>query len=387
MLTEKKIRRVILHAGLPKTATTSIQNACFAQKQPLLDQHAILYPGQTPNHTNALCTAFLNDPRTHISNMMAGQNDLDALLKTAADIRDTLEQEIRSASPEIVLFSAEGMSNLSAVELAKFRDWVLSFADELSVFYILRNPISYSTSVIQQHLKGGDVLEDMFKALPLPNVKGRLNASIQAFGRENVAAYVFEDLVRGDGGIVAGFLDIVGLTEGSVRDAIVSQENFDNQSLSHEAALILSSLNRQRPAFVNGKLGPFRAMNELQTIAAIRGDKFRLPPDVEARVLESSRDDIAWIHETFGITSYNDLQPPPPPKDRETLPPSTIDSIAVTLSNLLNDRQVNALINRARVLHRDSRLEEVRPIAETVLRIRPNKPLPDFMARTLQPEP
>ncbi|MCA8883423.1 MAG: hypothetical protein KDA50_06715 [Rhodobacteraceae bacterium] len=384
MLNDKKIKRVILHAGLPKTATTSIQNACFAQKQALLDHHGILYPGQEPNHTNALCTAFLTDPRTHISNMMAGQNDLDSLLEKAADIRAALVHEIHATAPETVLFSAEGMSNLAAPELEKFRDWALSFAEELSVFYILRNPISYTTSVIQQHLKGGDVLEHMFKKLPLPNIKGRLTGSIRAFGRENVAAYVFEELVSNEGGVVAGFLDIVGLRDGTTRDAIVSQQNFDNQSLSHEAALILSSLNRQRPAFVNGRLGPYRAMNELPTISAIRGDKFRLPPDVAARVLDESRPDIDWVRETFGINAYDDLQPPPPPKDREMLPEATIDSIAVTMSNLLNDRQVNALVNRARVLHRDGRMDEVRPLAENVLRIRPNRPLPEFMAKAME---
>lgn len=385
------VKRVILHAGLPKTATTSIQNAVFSQRAALMKQHGILYPGAEPNHTNALCTAFMEDPRKHISHKVAGRTDLKALLSHAQDIRGTLEQEITAAAPETVLFSAEGMSNLNATELGKFRDWVATFAQTLEVFYILRNPLNYVVSVTQQHLKGGEVLEDMYEALPLPNFKGRLSAAITAFGKDHVSVHIFEDMCTQEDGIVGAFLDRIGLlknkadAKNTARQNILATQKRDNESLSHEAAMVLSSLNRQRPAFIEGQLGPRRAMNELGAIEMIRGDKFRLPPEIVTRVLDQSRDDITWVRETLGVTAYDNIILPE--AERETLHPATIDSLAVILSNLLNDRQVNSLISRARVLHSQGQTAELKGLAQSIARIAPDRQLPDFLVRAINRAP
>ena len=380
----RSTRRIILNAGLPKTATTTIQNTLFRHRDTLFAETGIYYPGDTPNHTNALCTAFLTDPRNHISNRMAGHTDLEVLRDIAAEIRAGFADEIAEMQPETVLFSAEGMSNLNATELAAFRDWALDIADELSVLYVVREPLRYATSVMQQHLKGGEVLETMYENPPLPNFRGRLGGAISSFGRARIEVRTFEDMIAHPDGVTGFLLDCIGVTGGAARDAITADNLRENESLSHEAALILSSLNRQRPAFVDGQRGPRRMLNELPQIEQIRGVKFRLPAAVRRDIRQRTTEDVAWLRDTFGITAYDNPAEPETINDAPTLPPETIDSMAILLSNLLNDRQINALIQRGQAIHRKPGSgEELRRLASEIERIAPGRALPTFFSEAL----
>ena len=375
----RKARRLVLHAGLPKTATTSIQNAIFTVRNRLQDEAGILYPGTDPNHTSALCTAFLTDPRDHISNKIAGFTDLEALRQTAAHIRADLSLEIETASPDTILFSAEGMSNLSCAELTDFRNWALRFAEQIEVLYIVRQPLHYTTSVIQQHLKGGDILEDMYANPPLANFRGRISNAIAAFGREAVAVRKFEDMIVHPDGVVGFFLDCVGVTQAGLRKAAVEAQCFENESLSHEAALILSSLNRQRPAFVDGQRAPMRTFNELGIIEQIRGVKFYLPEDVREKVTELSKPDTIWLADTFDIGSYLEPFRGAVPVPGATLSKATIDSVALLLSNLINDRHASTLTQRARSKLKEADADEMCALASEIRRVAPARPLPDFL--------
>lgn len=378
-----KTQRMILHAGLPKTATTSIQNALFSQRKKLGGDAGLLYPGKVPNHTNDLCTAFLTDPRAHISNRMAGLTDLDALLARAGRIREGFAAEIAEREQPMVLFSAEGMSNLNARELETFRDWALEQAETLSVFYVVRNPVAYTTSVIQQHLKGGEVLEEMYASPPLPNYRGRLQAAIAAFGRERIQVHVYEEMCAHHEGVLGAYLDIIGLAPGPVRAAVLAAQSRDNVSLSHEAALLLSSLNRQRPAFVDGEKGPRRALTELPVLSGVRGRKFSLPQEVRTKVADLARPDVAWLKEEFGITAYDDETGAGAADEGDPLPRKTIDSLAMILSNLINDRQVNVLVNRARGLNAQKKIPALQETVHEIRRISPDCKLPPAIQQTL----
>lgn len=374
-----KARRLFLHAGLPKTATTSIQNALFTVRDRLRDEAGVLYPGADPNHTNALCTAFLSDPRDHIANKIAGRTDLDALRRMAAGIRADLGAEIEAAAPDTILLSAEGVSNLKSTELSEFRDWALGYAERIEVLYIVRQPLRYTTSVMQQHLKGGEVLEDMYANPPLANFRGRISNSISAFGRDAVTVRTFEEMIAHPDGVVGFFLDCIGMIGSGVRDAAVAAQSFENESLSHEAALILSSLNRQRPAFVDGHRAPMRTLNELGLIETIRGVKFYLPEEVRNKVIALSHPDTIWLSENFGIDSYAGALTREGTSPASTLSQEMIDSIALLLSNLINDRHVNALIQRAMVRRNEAREGEMLELASEIRRISPNRPLPEFL--------
>lgn len=379
-----KAKRLILHAGLPKTATTSVQNAIFSRRDILLSEAGYLYPGAEANHTNALCTAFLDDPRQHIANKVAGRTDLGQLAEMARSIRDAFAAEICEKQPETILFSAEGMSNLSNRELEKFRDWALDYAEQIDVLYVVRNPLRYSASVIQQHLKGGDVLEDMYEDPPLANFKGRISNAIAAFGRERISIRPFEDMIAHADGVAGYFLDSVGVSSGPAYEAIVEAQVVENESLSHEAALTLSSLNRLRPAFTNGQRSQRRTFNELGLIESIRGVKFYLPDEVRSKIAERSQVDVDWLKENFGLDIYDNAMKVEAQESKPTLSANSIDSIAILLSNLINDRHVNTLMQKAIMERNQGKRDNLKYLASEIRRISPQRKLPPFLAELVE---
>ncbi|MER9299899.1 hypothetical protein NKI38_25850 [Mesorhizobium sp. M0621] len=67
----------IIHIGLPKTGTTSVQSAVYKHRDRLLAEFGIFYPWISENLTDILCTAFHDDPRKHINVRLAGANTIE----------------------------------------------------------------------------------------------------------------------------------------------------------------------------------------------------------------------------------------------------------------------------------------------------------------------
>jgi hypothetical protein len=65
-------RRIILHIGLHKTGTTTIQNVLHANRDFLLRHEGALYPSLAPNLSNALLTIFGDDARKLKAGKMRG---------------------------------------------------------------------------------------------------------------------------------------------------------------------------------------------------------------------------------------------------------------------------------------------------------------------------
>lgn len=324
-------RRIILHAGLPKTGTTTIQDV-FYQHRAMLLEHGVLYPGLAPNLTTPLCTMFLRDPSLHISNRIEG--DSAAVLHSRAeDFRAALEEEIRSVAWHTLVLSAEGVSNLHRESLQGLRSWMGQFAEDWMVLFCLRDPLSYTRSVIQQLMKGGDRLEELYRNLPLPNMRGKIGNAIAVFGRDRVEVFAMRDAIHGPGGLVGHFADVLGFSE-PARQRLVADSVVANESMSHEAVLVLDSLNRKFPMFPADGSPRKRSGRELGCVLRIRGSRYELPEEVRHRVINDSADDVAWVASEFGVDlALGDAEAAAHDGGR-ALRPDTADSLAELISSL-----------------------------------------------------
>ena len=303
-------RTLLFHAGMPKTGTTSIQNACFAARSDLLATAGVLYPSLAANHTNAICTLFMNDPTRHISNKMADIRTPEQVTGAQARYRASLVHDLENNDWERVLISAEGAANLARPELERLRDWFLMYVDRIEVVYYLREPLGYTTSVSQQLLKGGVTLGELHSKPQLPNWKGRLNNAIGAFGRDAVTIRDFGAATKGEGGLLADFCAVFGLGA-EATGAVLAHAQFDNESLSLEAARMMSQLNTVRPMFTPEGRSGRRTGRETLTFETLPGNRFTLPLAVRQSVHEQTRDDVAWVNETFGTAFYDTPSPRP----------------------------------------------------------------------------
>ena len=347
-------KTLVLHAGLPKTGTTTIQNAFLRSHEFLLHEHQFLYPSFDANHTNAICTLFLTDPLRHITNKMAARDAAFDLAAVHEKYRADLEGEFAKDGWTRALVSAEGISNLSAVEIERFRNWAMQRVDKVEVLVWVREPQAYVTSVVQQLLKGGQTLEEMMADPPLPNFKGKISNQIAVFGREAVRVESFEAATAHAQGIVGAFAHQIGLPDDAMARVVASATR-DNESLSQEAAMMLDSLNRERPLFGETKIK--RTGRETLHLQGVRGNKFRLPHEFRKTVYDTTRDDVAWLSQNFDVSLYTDpfdttLDAPQP------IRADTIRTTAALLSNLMNTVEALTLTLQARNLHSDGKINE-----------------------------
>lgn len=336
-------RKIVLHAGLPKTGTTSIQTAFYAQRRALLDVARLLYPSLDANLTNALCTLFHDDPRKHITNKLAGLTTLDAIAPLQSRYREALEREIESTTWDTLLLSAEGISNLSHQAHYRLREWGDRFATDWSVFLCVRHPIDHVRSLVQQLLKSGSTLAQLYADPPLPGLRAKISSLITVFGRESVAVLDFDAAREYTGGVVGALADRLGLPA-SIRDRLLAQEVRQNKALSREAALLLDSVNRRHPMFDGEVRAPRRSGREVEYIRRVRGNRFDLPVAFQDEIRARTRDDVEWLNEEFGLDLYRDVTDLPGHRARqrkpgvEALGERTVDDLADLISELLTER-------------------------------------------------
>ncbi len=310
-------RKIVLHIGLHKTGTTSIQNVLHANRDFLLAEEAALYPSLAPNLSSALLTIFRDDPRKLKANKVAGFT-MEEIAVRREQYLNSLDEEISSGGWDTLLLSAEGVSLLAEPELAKLREWGEKYSTEWVVLVCVRHPVDWTRSVVQERLKQGDTLRQLYAKPPTPRYSVRISKAMNVFGGENVRVFDFESAIRGEGGIVKAFTQQAGLSASS-GELLASRTGRYNESLSLEAARVLDSMNRQRPILVGNARAPRRAGpgRELAYIRRIKGRKFDVPEWVKEDVRSLSREDVGWLNETFGLDLYRDVVEFTPREDQE----------------------------------------------------------------------
>lgn len=290
------MRKIFVHAGFHKTATTSFQDFCIRHRTELRRQglhYARLdFQGvqDRPNHSYVFRVAY--------NGAAAGDNRL----------RESLVRELarQLESCDRMLISGEVIPILPDASKTLLLQDLRLLADELCFILLVRHPRSYFQSVLQEHLKAWtsanifDLPDDALATL-VDHEWGSLYTKRLAFFRthlkdEELIVRKYEDASRAPGGAV-GFLmeECLGLSfpageYGSSRRA--------NAAFSHEKLLLICALKSLRTetgsAAVNRLIGvvsqaaPRSACR--QAVAATLAH--RLPPVAQQ---------LAWLETNFGI--------------------------------------------------------------------------------------
>jgi hypothetical protein len=385
-------RRIVLHIGLHKTGTTTIQNVLHADRDLLLREEGVLYPSLAPNLSTPLGTIFRDEPHKQAANRMAGLTNEEVAARREGYL-SSLEDEVSRGGWEALLLSAEGVStNLSEPELARLRGWGERYADAWTVLAWVRHPVDWARSVVQQRLKAGeDTLQKMYQDPPGPNYRFRISKFISVFGRENVRVFDYGAATASPGGILGAFAEQAGLSA-STRDLLTSRTERHNESLSMEAVRILDSLNRQRPAFVGDERAPGRSGpgRELAYLSRIKGRRFDLPGAVKEEIRSRSREDVAWLNEAFGLDLYRDvLEPAPPAGDGGPAEPGVapgdpaIDGVAEIIGELVAERAFERALQQGKAALEQGKWERAAGKLREASRLDPEAPQPKRLLRQL----
>jgi hypothetical protein len=310
-----------IHIGVHKTGTKSIQHTLSENRAALLAHGINSFPGH-PNHGPALISLLAENPHEGTRNLRKHVDTPEKAASYNASIAHEIKRALaRNRSPKMVI-SGEGLSGLSESEMQRLKELLGPYAADYRIIVYVRDPYQYSNSATLQRLKAGAVLGQTTRNIPLPNYRRKLERYIRAFGRENIDIRIFDPKRFVGGDLVPDFLFAIGESPELAQSLRVVRAN---ESMSHEAAMILSETNAVIPSFVDGRGSRVRAFGFHTYIVDIKGEKFTMDPTEylkrEAQVLE----DIEWLNQTIGEPVFGRSTPRPPSVPRWGQ--ATIDSI------------------------------------------------------------
>jgi len=180
------LRQCIIHFGMPKTGTSSIQTYLLRS---LSDPRFLYLNIGTLGSGNLIANLFKDAPEQLHRNLKLGV-DRDTLQRQLQQTRDLLEQQIASSRAETALFSAEMLANFSATELQCLCEFIQPHGLGIRAAGYVCKPVSFMESVFQQRVRSGTDGLDM--ARNYPRYRERLQKFEQRFGRDGVDYWLFD---------------------------------------------------------------------------------------------------------------------------------------------------------------------------------------------------
>ena len=326
-------KTVILHIGINKTGSTSIQDALSENAEALRAEADIQYAGNFANHSVPLYTMFSERALSYHANVRRGVTSGERLQALRTELFESYEAVLAEPKAGTLLLSGEDLSLLSEAAVSRLKAWLSPRASEFRVIAYLRHPRPWSSSEAAQRIKGGAILAELEANPPQPWFRRRLEPWLSNFGRGQIAVFDYSSACRRPGGLVGHFAERIGAGP-ALRTGLAAQPA-TNIRLSEEAVLLMSRLNEIRPLFTEGgQMSPRRHLRERKVMAEVQGAPFSLSRQALDKVEAESRDDLEWVRDTFGVTLEAEPEPPQPERPIR-ITEEALESIAILISDLI----------------------------------------------------
>ncbi|MDZ7784546.1 MAG: hypothetical protein U5K56_16940 [Halioglobus sp.] len=292
-----RYRRIVLHAGLSKTGSTSIQRNCARHRQWLAD-HGVDFPvisyrgDPFPNHGIPLVTALTDKPQRYILGIRRRYGDDLAAL--ADSCRMQLTAALERPRGDVLLLSSELVENFVARDMRALREWLEPRARSLEVVAYFRSPQSGLESLLQERLKAGALLEP-------EELVGRVRQKYEnlhsVFG-DVLVPLSYHESVMAPQGVVGSFLARLGLPGSEIREL---QMERSNARMSMESFRLMRAINQRLPKNAQAEHGVARAPRDLNALLAISGAPFQLTGFADSAVYRACLEEAAWLEPRLGF--------------------------------------------------------------------------------------
>ncbi len=282
--------RALIHIGMPKTGSTSIQDTLYQRD---LGQYLYM-PWEGANHGQLVVLLFDEDARNDRMNKRRGYT-AGEVEQRRAQWTQKFNQACKSASHSHILISAEVLSS------PRRHSIITSLAKTLEqrgiqaeVLAYIRQPVSFMQSAFQQRVKAERA---KFHIGPLwPKYRLRFEHIDDLFGRSNVTLvpFVKDKLLHGN--VVLDFAGRLGI-ELDAADIVHA-----NESLSVRALALLYIQRQLGHGYVSGSNDAVMAYKMFRlALGEIGGEKLSFPRSMLEPVIEANRPDLNWINDRLGM--------------------------------------------------------------------------------------
>lgn len=293
--------KLIIHIGSPKAGSSAIQDGLEQRASTLEKQGIACY-----YRPRALSTLYENLPPHHFL--------LQGWFETASQARawsrhnwEQFESKVKSDRPRITLLSSEQFLNMP--DLGFFLERLAKTFSEIHAVAYVRDPVSMFQSNLDQRIRAGARLRDLFSPWELANpmwIASSLDRYLSILGHDHFHVRCFDKSNLKDGDVIA---DYFGLVSRIVAEEIAPPEQsfHVNESLAGAATAWLLIVNetmanaeKQLDAKVLKKrrdelLQVIRETKELQALPRLRLDE----PLVEAFLRHQTAEGCKHINRTF----------------------------------------------------------------------------------------
>ena len=289
--------KIILHIGLHKTGTTSLQKYLGSNRSEL-KKLGILYPKlfiddfSPDNHSWPIINLVSKAPsgyHLNIANNLLG-------LKLEEVIKSLEEQvlALKSAKEKVLLISGEGISTLKAEELTILKNKLLAISSSLvtlEVHYFTRQTKDFITSIIQQRLKGGTregiILKELAKS-SLINIK--MTKFNKAFESAEIINHDYGEACTYSGGLETYFSEQIL----NHKKSLPVNSHRVNEGLSSSAFQLIRYYIEHSEKYTRVPIIGTTYSDNIIKLAAIKGDKFTLTLEQRAKLQELTKDNLTF---------------------------------------------------------------------------------------------
>ena len=293
--------KVIIHAGMPKTGSTSIQHTFAGQDL----GHVRYFRWRQSNH-GGLVTLLFDErgerfPRYRLKGYGPKEKGYsrEELLLLREEWLEFFEQDLTQPGADTCLLSTEMISSWRCSGTrALLKACLEKYSDDIQVIAYIRPPVSFMASAFQQRIKGGDR-----KFNPKgywPRYRQRFEPLDQVFGRENVILRKFDRKTLKNGSVVD---DLAGFAGIPVPHRL-SSPRLKNESLSLEALALLfvqRKFGRGRATgfrgaqVQNNKVAQVQNNKVLEMLAGIGKEKIQFVPELVLPIVAANEADLEWM--------------------------------------------------------------------------------------------
>lgn len=284
-------KRCIIHFGMHKTGSSSIQQSLF-RAAPCLNNLHYLEVGSA-NLSGAIATAFGDHPTQYHANRKRGLTEAEVNARVQ-EIKLKLTIQLQEASKPSFLLSAEKISTLGRAGLLHLVDWLTGQIDDIQAVGYIRDPLSFMASAFQQYVKGG--LSQLNWLTLVPRYQDRFEVFDQVLGRDRVQFWKFDPATFPNGCVVRDFCARLGI------DLPEAQIIRANEGLSREAVALLYAYRKYGPGYGIGPTVMAENNRLIRVLAQLSGHKLQFAAKAVEPVLNMQREQIAWMEERLGAS-------------------------------------------------------------------------------------
>jgi hypothetical protein len=299
-------RRLILHIGMHKTGTTSIQNE-LSKSRDILEKHKVHYPVfRQANHSLNFGPLFVDNPNISELFKNAGVYGEKAIEAEKNRLQEMWIKEFERFDGKDFIISGEQLSLLSHDGVRRLRAFVAPYFDDVKIIVYVREPLSFLRSAMQQRIKGGKRYSHLPKLY-----KSRIIHYVQEFGDENVIVRPFLSEAFAGGDLFTDFFASLGIDV----DLGLSFEDKSNEALGINSLRMLTEYNKRYPYLVDDKINEKRGLVSnrgyfFSILRRVCDDKYDLDFEVTEQMAKELNEEVRYVNNYLPAEfKFNEVQP------------------------------------------------------------------------------